>query len=155
MKPYLVQSALIKRPLNDNVGKSIFEAVSYTDMGAAEFEFGARRKALISMYCHFNDVAIVKHSTITKNDKSLWILSTLPYGKLEEYLKHLVDLRSGILTTKGWIKFDIESDNFKWNDCDLWWDIEHDTFFSFDKIFITKRLMGHLKQTFLVFGMRL
>lgn len=133
--PHLIQRCEIKRPLSDYRGKRFSEAVSLDYMGSAEFEFGALPKSLRAMSEHGCTLYTVP--AITEGDVSLKVLCTFDDAGLAEYTKYLQRMRNeklGRLNTKESVQFDPA--HRRYSNTDLWWDIDNNVMWSFDKAFM-------------------
>jgi len=140
--PYLIQRGKILHPL---VEGRFSEAVDLDYMGASEFEYGALPKSLRALQARVSDIKVTVEPRITgESGESLRVLHTFAPDEYEEYAGHLLKLRDGTAHTQESTYFGVDhSKHFKTLRCDLWWDIDNDVMFTFDKVFM-KRLPDHL-----------
>ena len=147
-QPYLVQLAEINRPLGQYRGKKFSEAVSTEAMGNSNFEFGAMSKSLRAFQAQFENVTIRKVETITDKDGSvLRVLSTLNDQDWEIYKQHLHSLREDKIRMEEVSRFAKDYQMGRYSNTDLWWDIQNQVMWSFDKQFMN-RLTEHLQASF-------
>lgn len=141
--PYLIQRGKIQRPL---VADRFSKAVDLDYMGSAEFEFGALPKGLRRLQAKAASISVTTEPRISGDGgESLRVLHTFTPEEYEEYVLKLLDLRDGRIRTKESTWFDKDHAlRFKTLRCDLWWDLDNDTMWTFDKVF-AKRLKGCLE----------
>ncbi len=144
-----IQRNTINRPLGDFNGKILSNAVDHDYMGSSEFEWGALPKSMRRMQALHSAGAMkrVKVEDIVENDKPLFVYHGMSDA---DYAKWMVELRRNFNGDKT--QFTQEPTYFERasrvaknyrSEIDLWWDIENDVFWSFDKNFM-KRLETHL-----------
>ena len=130
-EPYLIQRALIRRPLGKYADATLTEAVAFDYMGAAEFEFGALPKSLRcseaqwQLYNHH----IIDGLTARREGKeyALRMYANFEWTELEQRGK------------QGPLQVPERTD--------FWWDIKNCVFFAFDKQFMA-RVDNHLRASF-------
>jgi hypothetical protein len=133
--PYLVQRCEIRRPL---VKGRISEALSLDYMGSAEFEFGAVPKSLRTLQAGVDRIKLTVDPRIKNGESSLRVLHMFTPQEFEQYFKYIEQMRANKLRLKESTRFEAGREPSKYSVCDVWWDIENDVFWSFDKIFMNR-----------------
>lgn len=148
---FLIQRGTINRPLGKYEGMPLTGAVDFDYMGSAEFHFGGTFHSLLRVRETFFSYHIKRLESITVTEDNrvyaLRLYTRMTDKVLAEYVEKLVTLRNGALRLKensGFTKCDFIGRPTR---TDFWWDIENDTFFSFDKNFMN-RLPEHLTASF-------
>lgn len=142
-KPYLIQRNEILRPLSEFKGQRLSRAVSHDYMGASEFEWGALPKSMRRLQ-ELHKQRKLKLSIVpglTENSVPLRVYHALSDKDFEAYVLWLTEERNGDIRTHD----TLENTYFPMKErmkskyrqkIDLWWDIENDVFWSFDKKFM-------------------
>lgn len=150
--PYLVQRGRIRRPLDKFQTERLSRAINFDYMGSSEFEFGAIPASFRAFRDNFDQFKVSTVPQITEDDVPLRVAHCLSDEDFQTYVDYLLRLRNerlGKLHTKEAVRFDPTSTYYK--DTDIWWDIEHQVIWSFDKTFM-KRIGKHFEASFEVMG---
>lgn len=140
-KPYLIQRAKIKSPLQNKDFTRLSQAVSMDYMGSAEFEFGALPKSFRAIEANVDLAALhVVNEIKDFEGKSLRVFAVLSTEEFEQYKIHLLALRDGKYDTKEGTRFEPDRQT---DGCDFWWDIENHVMWSFNKNFM-KNIHEHI-----------
>ena len=141
-KPYLIQRATIITPEFKIRSFIKPDTLCFDYMGAAEFEYNSKPRAL-SFFKDMKDfLKIVKHPKIINNDnKALFILSNLNETDLNTYYEYLVQLRENKISLKCSSRFQNVNESTK---TDFWWDIQNNVMWSFDEDFMKTKLISYL-----------
>lgn len=153
LNPRIIQTGIIRRPLNENAGRMTL-AIELTYMGAAEFEFGAQTSSILRMgYKH--GVGELKLSTAPKestlhlpdSDTYLKLVHYLTDEELAVYIKKLEEYVAGDRRFKEYTSLaKLINGKESWGKDDFWWDLQNDVMFTFDKQF-SKRIPDVLDKT--------
>jgi hypothetical protein len=153
-QPWLIQRCVIHRPLEKYKDQGVSKSIDLDYMGSAEFEFGALPASLVRMSYQLFAYSLTEIPSIkveVRNRKrSCYVYSRYTGTQLQDYINQVHRLRRHEIRLKEWSKFDEYPEYLKKDSyirTDLWWDIEHDTFFCFDHVFM-KQLPSTLKNSF-------
>jgi hypothetical protein len=135
---YLIQRGEIK---NRKKEAPIKENVTWDYMGSAEFEYGALPTSLRRIQRNFDKYKRVMFQDITNLEgASLIVMHSFESAdELAEYKDLLVLLSKDKVDLKersyfsSWFRNRDKWDKRYREDCNLWWDISNDVWFSFDK----------------------
>jgi len=143
-KPYLVQRGKINRSLGEHKDQKFSNAVSLEYMGSAEFEWGALPRALRALESIKDSLVVTTENSLTDDSgSSLRVMHGFNQQDYDEYIGYLKLMREdiGVIMLKEWSGF-TKTKVTTYSTTDLWWDIENNVMWSFDKSFMS-RLNGH------------
>jgi hypothetical protein len=134
---WLIQRGKIKGK-QENV--PVKENVTWEYMGSSEFEFGALNKALKRIRANFDKYRrVVFHDIVNIHGAPLVLLHPFQtVEELQEYKEQLLLLGQDKLRLQeisyfsSWCVDKNRWDKSNRENCDIWWDIDHDVWFSFD-----------------------
>ncbi len=147
-RPRLLQRAVIRRPFGRYRDSRFFDSVTLEHQSDSQFALGvpASLKRMYHtrfVYSVFKAENLVLHKDNRKY--ALRICTRLRGNELEQYVNWLIAVRSGELKmpfASGFTTQDF-ADGMLPTAPDLWWDLENDVIFSFDKNYMS-RLTQHL-----------
>lgn len=145
-----LQRALINRPLGKFKDARIFDSITLDHQGSTTSVSNALPASLKRMY-HTRfayDVFKAENLFIHKDTRSfaLRLCTRMRGAELEKYVDSLIAVREGRIKLKrpsGFTQVDFPDSELP-SSPDLWWDVENDVIFSFDKNYMA-RVLTHLE----------
>lgn len=155
-EPKLIQTAEIRRPLGKYRDSRFFDSVTLHNMNAEQFDTGihASFKRMYNTRFAFS-LFKAENLYIKNNNRSyaLRIFTRLRGQELEDYVAWLIRVRERDIKTlrpSGFTVGDFGEGELP-RSPDLWWDIQNDVIFSFDKNYMA-RLATHLEVSYSLIG---
>lgn len=147
-RPNMLQRATIRRPFSRWNDARFFDSVTLEHPYSEKFAMAVPASLRRMSHTRFAyDIFKAENLFVQKDNRSyaLRILTRMRGVELEQYVNWLIAIRSGdmkVLAPSGFTKQDFSVSQLP-TAPDLWWDVENDVVFSFDKNYMS-RLQHHL-----------